>query len=84
VEENTVVSSAQNDPVSSIWGQISGWPPPLRLSLASKILQSLEHEQSRPRKSLADLWGLMATEQPPPTDEEVNRILEEHRLRKYG
>jgi hypothetical protein len=48
--------------------------------LASKIVQSLEHEHFGTPKSLADLWGLMATGKPPPTDEEVTRILEEERL----
>jgi hypothetical protein len=52
--------------------------------LASKILQSLETEPTRPKKSLRDLVGILATDQPPPTDEDVERILEEERMRKYG
>ncbi len=56
----------------------------MRLSLAAKILQSLEAEQTRPKKSLADLVGILETDKPPPTDEDVEQILEEERMRKYG
>jgi hypothetical protein len=55
----------------------------MRLSLASKILQSLEAEQARPKKSLRDMVGLW-TDMPPLTDEDVRRILDEERMRKYG
>ena len=53
----------------------------MRLSLAAKILQSLEAEQTRPKKSLADLVGILETDKPPPTDEDVEQILEEERMR---
>jgi hypothetical protein len=40
---------------------------------------------SQPRKkTLADLLGLFHTDAAPPNDEEVERILEEERMRKYG
>lgn len=35
------------------------------------------------RKELADLAGLLASEGPPPTDAEVEKILEDERARKY-
>lgn len=34
--------------------------------------------------SLRNLVGLLATDQPSPTDEEVERWLEERRMEKYG
>ena len=34
--------------------------------------------------SLEELEGSLATDVPPPTDEEVERWLEERRMRKYG
>jgi hypothetical protein len=37
-----------------------------------------------PKKTLADLLGLFRTDAAPPNDEEVERILEEERMRKYG
>ena len=36
------------------------------------------------RKTLADLWGSWATDQPPPTDEEVEKIIDEAIMTKYG
>jgi hypothetical protein len=75
---------AERDEVQQVWGKVQAWPQPLRLSLATKILQSIEAEQMRPKKSLADLVGILATDQPPPTDEDVERILEEERMKKYG
>jgi hypothetical protein len=41
-------------------------------------------EPPRQRGSLRNLVGLLATDQPPPTDEAVERWLEEHRMEKYG
>jgi hypothetical protein len=34
--------------------------------------------------SLRNLAGLLATDQPPPTDEDVARWLDEHKMEKYG
>ncbi len=36
------------------------------------------------KKTLADLVGLLRGDQPPPTDEEVECILGEERMKKYG
>jgi hypothetical protein len=79
--------------IAEIWERVRTWPAAERIALASRILLSLEREQAqpaappdavRPRKTLADLWGIMATDKPPPTDEEVERIIEEEIMRKYG
>lgn len=79
--------------VAEIWERVRTWPAAERIALASRILQSLEREQPRPvappesakpKKTLADLWGIWATDQPPPTDEEVERIIEEEIMKKYG
>ena len=78
------MSVVHQDDIQQVWDRIKVWPQPMRLSLASKILQSLEAEQTRPKKSLADLVGILETDKPPPTDEEVERILEEERMRKFG
>jgi hypothetical protein len=74
---------AQQNEIQEVWGKVKAWPQPMRVSLASKILRSIEAEQTRPNKTLADLIGLWA-DMPPVTDEEVERILGEERMRKYG
>ncbi len=81
-EEDFAMSVVQENDIQQVWDRIKAWPHPIRLSLASKILQSLEAEQTRPKKSLADLVGILETDQPPPTDGDVERILEEERIRK--
>ena len=82
--EGVSMNAGQSGEVSNVWGQIKGWPEAMRLSLATKILQSLEHEPSRPRKTLADLAGVLVGDEPAPTDEDVARILEEDLAGKYG
>jgi hypothetical protein len=52
--------------------------------LASRILRSLELEQgSTDRGSAAELIGLWKTDRPP-TDEEIDQIIEEERLKKHA
>jgi hypothetical protein len=53
-------------------------------SSASDTSKGAVKESPRQRGSLRNLVGLLATDQPPPTDEEVERWLEEHRMDKYG
>jgi hypothetical protein len=36
------------------------------------------------KEALLSLIGILKTDQPPPTDEEVEKIIEEARMRKYG
>jgi len=62
------------------------WPLDKRLILAQDLLRMVESEvrTPRPQSSFNQALGLLATDEPPPTDEEVERILEEERMRKYG
>ncbi len=57
-----------------------------RLELMRAILQSLQHElRPRPdRKGAAQrMRGLLKTDAPPPTDAEVEAMLEERLVEKY-
>jgi hypothetical protein len=72
--------------LSAIWHQVRQWPPAPRLALATRILQSLQEEETAPeeqRKALNNLIGIWKSDNPP-TDEEVERMVEEERMRKYG
>jgi hypothetical protein len=78
------MSTEQEDRLSSVWHEVRTWSARVRLALASRILQSLEQEQApTSRSSAMDLIGLWRTDRPP-TDEEIDRIVEEERLRKHG
>jgi hypothetical protein len=70
----------------AVMGRISAWSPARRLALARRILTELERELfPRPRRPTGEIArGLLATDQPPPTDEEVEQWLEEERMKKYG
>ena len=75
--------------LAKIWREISSWPAELRLALATRLLQSLDREE-RPvavpkeqQEALQALVGIWKTKQPP-NDEQVERILEEERMKKYG
>ncbi len=75
------MNAGQSGEVSNVSGQIKDWPEPMRLSLATRILQSLEHAPALPGKTLADLAGVLAVHEPAPSDEEIAQILEEERAR---
>ncbi len=71
---------------------ISRWPLSKRLTLLQDVLHTLTSElmvsDSAPtqnkRSTLKEAYGLLATEQPAPSDEEIQSWLKERRLEKYG
>jgi len=74
--------------LTNIWREISTWPPEQRLALAARLLQSLEQEKAvlvskERQEALRELIGIWKIEQPP-NDEQVERILEQERMKKYG
>jgi len=80
-----VVASNMN--VDAIWDHVRQWPADAKLSLASKILESVRDEKGGMKQhalTLADLRGLMSSGQTPPSDVQVEQWLEEERLRKFG
>ncbi|MBD2532039.1 hypothetical protein H6G97_21605 [Nostoc flagelliforme FACHB-838] len=66
--------------------QVLKLPPSDRLALVSAIIESLQDTPiSEPERSSAirRMRGLLKTDQPAPTDEEVAAMLEERRVDKY-
>lgn len=71
---------------------ISKWPPALKFTLIRDLLQSLEPavatlqpvEPMMPTNTLAQALGLLATDEPAPSDDEVDQMLEDARMEKYG
>lgn len=66
--------------------QVFKLPPSDRLALVSAIIESLQ-DQSVPRAdrsgTIQRMRGLLKTDQPAPTDEEVAAMLEARRVEKY-
>ncbi len=75
--------------LTNVWREVSTWPPEQRLALATRLLQSLQWEEGsvaiakERREALQQLIGIWKTEQPP-SDEQVEQILEQERMKKYG
>ncbi|HDQ73920.1 MAG TPA: hypothetical protein ENN19_17760 [Chloroflexi bacterium] len=63
------------------------WPPTKRFALVRDVINTLSPEAAalRPkRNTLDEALGLLATDQPAPSDEDVQRWLAERRTEKYG
>jgi hypothetical protein len=75
--------------LTSIWLEVSHWPPDRRLALATRILQSLQQDErsagapSERQEALRQLIGIWKTGQPP-DDRQVKQIVEQERMKKYG
>ncbi|MBD2691053.1 hypothetical protein [Anabaena catenula] len=57
-----------------------------RLELVRAIIESLQNQPSQKSERtriIKQMKGLLKTNQPAPTDEQVNAMLEEHRVEKY-
>ena len=66
---------------------VNHWPPSQRFIFVQDVLKSLATE-SRParakRHTLPQALGLLVTDKPIPSDAEVQRMLNERRMEKYG
>jgi hypothetical protein len=66
--------------------QIFKLPPSDRLALISVIVESLQESpvsKSERSAAIRRMRGLLKTDRPAPTDEEVAAMLEERRVEKY-
>lgn len=76
----------------SVLNTVRRWPRDAQLAFAHEILQETntspsdsDSQESRMiHGGLHNLVGLLATDQPAPSDEEVERWREEWRIEKYG
>jgi hypothetical protein len=67
--------------------QIASWPAEQKVSLANDILgtvQSTSPNRRPKRDTLSRALGLAKVDGTPPNDAEVARMLDEHRMEKYG
>lgn len=86
------MSTAEATALTDVLNRVKTWPTTLRITLAHKILESLDKEDSPvappPPKarglSAAEIQSLLKTDRPPPDDETVRRWIDEHRMEKYG
>jgi uncharacterized protein YbgA (DUF1722 family) len=76
----------RREEIDNLVHQIHSWPPEDRVVLATEILHDLHGPtlEPTPRNTLAKARGLLRTDLPPPTDEQVKQWIEEYRVHKYG
>ena len=75
-----------NDDYGTILDTIRQWSVTRRFHLVQDVLQTLDPTQQATtsrQPTLGRALGMIPTVHPP-TDEEVDQILEEHRQEKYG
>ena len=73
--------------IDGILQQVQTWPSDDRAALAREILRVNHRSTSlapAPRDTLKRAMGVLRTNAPAPSDEQVKRIIEEARLAKYG
>jgi hypothetical protein len=86
------MSTAEATELTDILNRVTTWPTTLRITLARKILESVDKaeglaESPAPKMrglSAAEVRGLIKTDRPTPDDETVERWIDEHRMEKYG
>ncbi len=66
--------------------RVRTWEPEMRIDLARRILETLVPRQIPPPRTMSpeEVFGILKTDGPPPTDEECKKIIEEERMKKYG
>jgi hypothetical protein len=72
--------------ITEILARVDTWLPEDRVALAYQILRDMRNKPlpDPPRNTLDVALGIGRGENPVPTDSEVDQIMAEHRLRKYG
>jgi hypothetical protein len=86
------MSTAEATELTDVLNRVNTWPTTLRITLARRILESLDEAkvQASPvvRKtrglSAEEVRTLLKTDRPAPDDDTVDRWIDEHRMEKYG
>lgn len=63
------------------------WPTAQQIALVEDVLKTISSRVEPPKqrqRTLDRALGLLATDKPAPTDDEVKQWLDEHRMEKYG
>jgi hypothetical protein len=79
------MSQSEVNDHENVFEIVRPWTPSQRFSLVQDILQTLapqEEPVGHKRQTVKEVFGLLATGQTPPTDDE--QWLDEHRWEKYG
>jgi len=81
------MSQSDNANYEGVLNIVRQWPTIQQMALVQDVLKALTVRLEPARRTgdtLSRALGLLATDQPAPTDEEVEQWLDEHRMEKYG
>ena len=78
--------SISTDELQKVVTSVASWPAHARITLARKILETVEHPLPPDSRGLRaeEVIELLKMPQPAPSDAECDRIIEEGRLGKYA
>ena len=84
--------SAQSPPTyADVLSAVDSWPRERRRALMRHLFETLDdnlvdpdEKDRRRREALAGLRGMLKTDAPPPSDEDIRHWLDERRMKKYG
>jgi len=78
--------SVPTDELQKVVETVAGWPAHDRITLARKILQTVEETSTPVTRGMRaeEVIELLKMPQPAPDDAACDQIVEEERLRKYG
>ena len=80
------MSQAERINYDGVLNIVRQWTIAERYALVQEVLKTLAPETALPHvreRTLPRALGLLATDQPAPTDAEVEQMLDEHRTEKY-
>jgi hypothetical protein len=87
-QEAIVMVAAETAEFTETLDRITSWPPEIRITLARRVLESVESPAASqgPRRGYlaADVISLLNMPQPAPDDATVRGWIDEHRREKYG
>lgn len=80
-----MVTMQHQEEIAKVVRQVQSWTPAERMSLVREVLETLESEllKTTPRPSFERAAGLLKVD-PTPSDEDIRRMIDEHRMEKYG
>ena len=77
----------QRQELTEVLQRVQQWPPALRISLARRLLESVDTNDTESAGrgwSAADVIAAVNSRQPAPDDETVKQWVDEQRMEKYG
>lgn len=80
-------NTAQTQHYEAVVNMIRSWPAAQRLTLVQDVLATLAPDlaaASQRQPTLARALGLLATDTPAPSDEEIALLLDQRRQERYG